>query len=139
MNNNDKNTVAVNKKIIFKKDDGGWYASNVPGSRSSNAMVQGADVMLEAVAHGKSTVEMVFSADIDDPAPYILETDLATHMPWGGYYTIKDGNAGRAPAFCGFLGMPVIYLCNQYEVFLGTDLARGEHSEKIFVHSIKAA
>jgi len=139
MNANAKNTVAVNKKIIFKKDGAGWFAENVPGSRGANAMIQGADVMLESIAQGKTTVEMVFSADIDNPAPYIMEADLATHMPWGGYYTVKDGNAGHAPSFSGFLGLPLIYLCNQYEVFLSTDESRGEHSNRIFIHSIKAA
>jgi len=133
------NTVVRNKKIVFNKDTDGWYAANVQGSRGANAMVQGADVMLETIAQGRATVEMVFSADVDDPGDFIMEASLATHVPWGGYYTIKDGNVGKAPTFRGFMGLPLIYLCNQYERFLATEDAAGEHSAKIYIHSIKAA
>lgn len=36
------NTTVVNRKIVFLKDDAGWYA-DMEGSRSQNAMVSGAE------------------------------------------------------------------------------------------------
>ncbi len=36
------NTTVVNKRIVFLKDDAGWYA-DMEGTRAQNAMVSGAD------------------------------------------------------------------------------------------------
>ena len=61
-----ENVKVANKKIVFLKDENGWYA-DMEGSRGQNAMVSGADVMIEAVSNGKRRVEMVFSADVEKP------------------------------------------------------------------------
>ena len=49
---NNSNTV-VNKRIVFLKDDAGWYA-DMEGTRAQNAMVSGADKMIEALSGGRS-------------------------------------------------------------------------------------
>ena len=66
------NTTVVNRKIVFLKDDAGWYA-DMEGSRSQNAMVSGADKMIEALANGRSRVEMVFSSDVEHPGDHIMK------------------------------------------------------------------
>ena len=41
-----KNTTAVNKHIVFVKDDAGWYA-DMEGTRQQNALVAGADKLAD--------------------------------------------------------------------------------------------
>ncbi len=41
------NTITENRRIVFLKDDAGWYA-DMEGTRAQNAMVSGADKMIEA-------------------------------------------------------------------------------------------
>ena len=48
---NTTNTTVVNKHIVFLKDDAGWYA-DMEGTRAQNAMVSGADTMIEALSGG---------------------------------------------------------------------------------------
>lgn len=67
-----ENVKVANKKIVFLKDENGWYA-DMEGSRGQNAMVSGADVMIEAVSNGKRRVEMVFSADVEKPGDHITK------------------------------------------------------------------
>ncbi|MGN0855220.1 MAG: hypothetical protein ACI4R9_06850 [Kiritimatiellia bacterium] len=40
-----QNTTVVDKRIVFLKDDAGWYA-DMEGTRAQNAMVSGADAMI---------------------------------------------------------------------------------------------
>ena len=44
---NKANTTVVNRHIVFLKDDAGWYA-DMEGTRAQNAIVSGADTMIEA-------------------------------------------------------------------------------------------
>lgn len=127
------NTTVVNRKIVFLKDDAGWYA-DMEGSRSQNAMVSGADKMIEALANGRSRVEMVFSSDVEHPGDHIMKLHRIEHDPWGATYRVSDGNIGTAPQFRGPLGLPVAWLCNQTHRFIG-----GEHPSDIYVHSIATA
>ena len=133
MNMNMVNSSVVNKHIVFLKDDQGWYA-DMEGSRSQNAMVGGADKMIEALANGKRRVEMVFSSDIEKPDDYLMKLHRIEHDPWGATYRVTDGNVGAAPSFRGPLGLPVVWLCDQTHRFIG-----GEHPSDIYVHSIAAA
>ena len=66
------NTTVVNKRIVFLKDDAGWYA-DMEGTRAQNAMVSGADKMIEALSGGGSRVEMVFSSDVEEPGDHIMK------------------------------------------------------------------
>ena len=128
-----ENVKVANKKIVFLKDANGWYA-DMEGSRGQNAMVSGADVMIEAVSNGKRRVEMVFSADVEKPGDHIMKLHRVEHDPWGATYRVSDGTGGNAPQFRGILGLPLVWLCNQTEKFVG-----GEHPVDIYVHSILAA
>ena len=127
------NTPVVNKHIVFLKDDQGWYA-DMEGSRRQNAMVSGADKMIEALANGKHRVEMVFSSDVEKPDDYLMKLHRIEHDPWGATYRVTDGNVGAAPSFRGPLGLPVVWLCDQTHRFIG-----GEHPVDIYVHSIATA
>ena len=42
------NTTVVNRHIVFLKDEAGWYA-DMEGTRAQNAMVSGADTMIEEI------------------------------------------------------------------------------------------
>ena len=130
MSTSKQNTTVVNKRIVFLKDDEGWYA-DMEGSRSQNAMVMGADVMIEALSGGSSRVEMCFSSDVDQPGDHIMRLSRIEHDPWGATYRVSDGNEGKAPAFRGILGSPLAWLCNQTHRFIG-----GEHPKNIYVHSV---
>ena len=124
------NTTVVNKRIVFLKDDAGWYA-DMEGTRAQNAMVSGADKMIEALSGGSSRVEMVFSSDVEEPGDHIMKLRRIEHDAWGATYRISDGNAGKAPRFRGILGLPLAWLCNQTHRFIG-----GDHPKYIYVHTI---
>ena len=127
------NTTVVNKHIVFLKDDAGWYA-DMEGTRAQNAMVAGADTMIEALSAGGTRVEMVFSSDVEQPGDHIMHLHRVEHDPWGATYHVKNGNVGEAPRFSGIMGMPYAWLCNQTHRFIG-----GEHPKDVFVHSIERA
>lgn len=124
------NTTVTNKHIVFLKDDAGWYA-DMEGSRAENAMVSGADKMIEVLSGGADRVEMVFSSDVEKPGDYIMKLHRVEHDPWGATYRVSDGNAGTAPRFSGIFGLPLAWLCNQTHRFIG-----GEHPKDIYVHAI---
>lgn len=129
------NTKISNAKVTFDKDEHGWYASNVEGSRASNAMVSGAPEFLESIAQGRTHVEVVFSGDVEDPGEYIAKGTRIEHDPWGATYRISDGNAGTAPRFRGLLGLPVLWLCSQVHR-LGENF---DHPKTLYIHSITIA
>lgn len=127
---NTPNTTVVNRHIVFLKDDGGWYA-DMEGTRGQNAMVSGADTMIEALSGGSRRVEMAFSSDVENPGDHIMHLRRMEHDPWGATYYVSDGNAGAAPRFRGLFGLPLAWLCNQTHRFIG-----GEHPKDIYVHAI---
>ena len=130
MSNSKPNTTVANRRIVFLKDDAGWYA-DMEGTRAQNAMVSGADKMIEALSGGGRCVEMVFSSDVENPGDHTMHLHRIEHDPWGATYRVSDGNAGTAPGFSGILGLPLAWLCNQTHRFIG-----GEHPVDIYVHSI---
>lgn len=67
-----RNTTAVNKRIVFVKDDAGWYA-DMEGTRQQNALVADADKLAEAMADGKNRVEIVFICDVANPGPHFAK------------------------------------------------------------------
>ena len=127
---NKANTTVVNRHIVFLKDDAGWYA-DMEGTRAQNAMVSGADTMIEALSGGSRRVEMVFSSDVERPGDHVMHLHRVEHDPWGATYSVRNGNAGEAPQFRGIFGLPLAWLCNQTHRFIG-----GEHPKDIFVHAI---
>ena len=130
MNTTTANTTVTNRQIVFLKDDAGWYA-DMEGTRAQNAMVSGADTMLEVLSQGGRRVEMVFSSDVENPGDHIMKLHRVEHDPWGATYLVSNGNVGTAPRFSGLLGMPLAWLCNQTHRFIG-----GEHPKDIYVHAI---
>ena len=127
-----QNTTVTNKKITFLKDNAGWYA-DMEGTRGQNAMVSGADTMIEMLSNGGNRVEMVFSSDVENPGKYVMKLHRVEHDPCGATYYVSGGNAGTAPRFRGLLGLPLAWLCNQTHRFIG-----GEHPKDIYVHAITA-
>ena len=124
------NTTVINRSIVFLKDDAGWYA-DMEGTRAQNAMVSGADAMIEVLSGGSRRVEMCFSSDVEQPGDHIMRLHRVEHDPWGATYRVSNGNAGEAPSFSGILGLPLAWLCNQTHRFIG-----GEHPKDIYVHTI---
>ena len=124
------NTTVVNKRIVFLKDDAGWYA-DMEGTRAQNAMVSGADAMIEALSGGGDRVEVVFSSDVAKPGEHMMKLHRVEHDKWGATYRITSGNAGEAPRFRGMLGLPLAWLCNQTHRFIG-----GDHPKDIYVHTV---
>lgn len=120
------------KRITFLKDANGWYA-DMEGTRQQNAMVSGADKMIEAVAGGKTHVEMAFASDTDNPGDHILHLHRVEHDPFGATYRVLGGTTGEMPRFRGMLGLPLVWLCNQTHVFMD-----GEHPVDIYVKSIES-
>jgi len=128
--NANQNTTVTNKQITFLKDDAGWYA-DMEGTRGQNAMVSGADTMIEMLSNGGNRVEMVFSSDVENPGKYVMKLHRVEHDPFGATYYVSGGNVGTAPSFRGLFGMPLAWLCNQTHRFIG-----GEHPKDIYVHAI---
>ena len=129
-----KNTKAVSQRIVFLRDDKGWYAANVEGSRTQNAMVAGADKFIEALAGDHSRIEMIFSSDVAEPGDHIMRLHRVTHDPlFGATYRVGDGNAGNAPKFRGPMGLRLAYVCNQCHKVIG------EHPKDIYIHSVRAS
>ena len=127
-----QNTTVTNKKITFLKDNAGWYA-DMEGTRGQNAMVSGADTMIEMFSKGGNRVEMVFSSDVENPGKYVMKLHRVEHDPIGATYYVSGGNVGTAARFRGWFGLPLAWLCNQTHRFIG-----GEHPKDIYVHAITA-
>ena len=130
MDTNEPNTATLAKHIVFIKDDEGWYA-DMEGTRAQNAMVSGADKMIEALSGGSRRVEMVFSSDVEQPGDSIMRLHRIEHDHWGATYHVSNGNADKAPRFSGMLGLPLAWLCNQTHRFIG-----GDHPKDIYVHAV---
>ena len=121
---------AIRKEIVFLKDELGWFATGIEGTRQQNAMVGGADKFLDVLARGKDRVKVIFSADVEKPGAYKMKLHRIEHDPFGATYRVSRGTTGAAPKFKGLMGLPVMWICNQCEKFLG------EHPRDIFVHAV---
>lgn len=124
-----KSTTTANRHIVLLKDDVGWYA-DIEGSRQQNALVAGADKLAETLAVGKNRVEIVFSSDVKNPGLHFAALHRIEHDPFGATYRVCRGTVGSTPKFKGLMGLPILWICNQCEKFLG------EHPRDIFVHVV---
>lgn len=84
----------------FVKEPAGWYI-DLPqfieqgGTKTDLQMVEGADVMLDIIASGRTVVVLDIS---DDPFPAAVELKLTEKCdPYigGGYYHIQEWNGNR--------------------------------------------
>lgn len=115
------------KHIEFYKKDGVWYADVPEHSEEENEMVAGADVFLDKISDGCSSVGLDVFDKIYPKARILLKrTD---HDDYGATYIILD-NHRDAPALSGesqvFAGHK-LWLCNVTHTFLG------EHPEYISI------
>lgn len=108
--------------LTFHRDEGGWAAVVPTHTRSENAMVAGADVVVDRMAQGDDTVEVRFrtveSAVL--PRPLITLTRLLHRNGYGAEYLVS----GVAP-----IPFPA-YLCDV------THDVTGDHPAKLFVYEI---
>ena len=108
--------------LVFHKDDHGWYAEVPTHTRSENAMVAGADLVIGRMAQGNNTVEVKFrtveSATLGKP---LITTNRFLHDRFGGTYLVHGAAAIPFPAWL---------CCVTHDV-------TGEHPEHIYVYEIK--
>lgn len=108
--------------LVFHKDAGGWYAEVPTHTRSENAMVAGADIVVGRMAQGDNTVEVKFrtieSCTKPDPI-FVMKRFL--HDRFGGTYFVHGVTAIPFPAWL---------CCVTHDV-------TGEHPERIYVHEIR--
>lgn len=108
--------------LTFHKDDRGWAAEVPTHTRSENAMVAGADVVVGQMAQGDNTVEIKFrtveSATL--PRPLVTLTRFMHRNGYGAEYLVRGAAAIPFPA----------YLCDV------THDITGEHPEKLFVYEV---
>ena len=113
-----------NKQLRFYKSGNAWFADVPEHTQAQNRMVAGADTLIESFAQGGNEVNVVLSADIDDPDAYQIKMIRIEHDPWGATYLANiKGCALPRPA----------WLCNVTHTVFG-----GEHPRTIYIHSIAA-
>ena len=113
-----------NKQLRFYKSGNAWFADVPEHTQAQNRMVAGADTLIESFAQGGNEVNVVLSADIDDPDAYQIKMIRIEHDPWGATYLANiKGHALPRPA----------WLCNVTHTVFG-----GEHPRTIYIHSIAA-
>jgi len=107
--------------LSFHKDEQGWAAEVPTHTRSENAMVAGADIVVGRMAQGDNTVEVKFrtveSSTLGSP---LFSMKRLLHDRFGGTYLVHGLTAIPFPAWL---------CCVTHDV-------TGEHPEKIFVHEI---
>ena len=113
-----------NKQLRFYKSGNAWFADVPEHTQAQNRMVAGADTLIESFAQGGNEVNVVLSADINDPDAYQIKMIRIEHDPWGATYLANiKGCALPRPA----------WLCNVTHTVFG-----GEHPRTIYIHSIAA-
>lgn len=108
--------------LTFHRDERGWAAEVPTHTRSENAMVAGADVVVGRMAQGDNTVEVRFRTVESStlPRPIITLTRLLHRNGYGAEYLV-----------CGAAPIPFpAYLCDV------THDITGEHPQKLFVYEI---
>lgn len=111
--------------LTFKKDDQGWYADVPEHTRAQNAMVAGADGVIERMAQGKSEVTIKFRT-VAPPESGPLGKALA-HMK-----RVEHDSFGATYLVFGLSKIPVpAWLCNVTETVLG------EHPKNIWIYRIE--
>lgn len=108
--------------LVFHKDARGWYAEVPTHTRGENAMVMGADVVIERMAHGDNTVEIKFRTQESKTlgSPFIWMSRMGHITGWGAMYNVHGLTRIPFPA----------YLCDV------THDVMGEHSDMIYVYEI---
>lgn len=107
--------------LVFKKDGHGWYADVPTHTRSENAMVAGADFVVERMSQGDNTVEVKFRTMPSETAGAPQFTmNRILHDSRGGTYLVHG---------LSMIPFPAWLCCVTHDV-------TGEHPEKIFVHAV---
>ena len=108
--------------LVFHKDEQGWAAEVPTHTRSENAMVAGADIVVGRMAQGDNTVEVKFrtveSSTLGKPLFWMKRF---LHDRHGGTYLVHG---------LTMIPFPAWLCCVTHDV-------TGEHPEKIFVHEIR--
>ena len=120
----DVSTRVERKSLRFYKQGTEWFADVAGHTQAQNQMVAGADTLLDAMSDGGSEVEVVLSADLDNPDEWMIHLHLVEHDKFGATYRVKRAKEG---------GSSLAWLCN-----VTHDVFGGEHPEDIYVHSIDA-
>lgn len=107
--------------LVFHKDEAGWYAEVPTHTRSENAMVAGADVVIGRMAQGDNTVEVKFrtieSKALVKPLCWMKRI---LHDRFGGTYLVHG---------VSLIPFPAWLCCVTHDV-------TGEHPERIYVYEI---
>lgn len=121
-----------NKTLDFYKDQAGWFCDVRNHSRSQNAMVLGADKLLDFVANGnnKVSISLSFANKIEkDEKPakdsFLVKLRRILHDPFGATYWVSG------PASKGF-PLPTIWICNVTH----DALPELDHPKQIFINKI---
>ncbi len=100
----------------FNKEATGWYV-DLPeyiaggGSKDDLQMVEGADVMLDIIREGKSTVSLEIDLHPFPEATKLLLVEKCDPYIGGGYYLLEEWNGKK-------IGMRM-WLCNVTEWVFG--------------------
>lgn len=107
--------------LVFHKDEGGWYAEVPTHTRSENAMVAGADCLVERMSRGDNTVEVKFRTLESSTKPNpVFKMVRFLHDRFGATYWVQGATAIPFPAWL---------CCVTHDV-------TGEHPKRIYVHEI---
>ncbi len=108
--------------LTFRRDARGWAAEVPSHTRSENAMVAGADVVIERMSQGDDTVEVKFRTVESETLgkPLVTMTRLLHRNGYGAEYLVRGVTAIPFPA----------YLCDV------THDITGEHPERLLVYAI---
>lgn len=113
-------------ELWFKKDEHGWYAIVEGHTRAQNAMVAGADTLIEKLANGSDAVCIRFRTEKPGEGSK-LGKPIATlkrieHDAFGATYLVFGLGAISRPA----------WLCNVTETVLG------EHPKRIYIYGVSS-
>lgn len=108
--------------LTFRKDEDGWYADVPTHTRSENAMVAGADIVVGRMAKGDNTVEVKFrTRESTTKTSPLFRMKRFLHDRHGGTYLVHGVTMIPFPAWL---------CCVTHDV-------TGEHPQEIFVHEIR--
>lgn len=107
--------------LVFHKDDEGWYADVPTHTRGENAMIAGADRVVERMSQGHNNVEIKFRTQESTTKPKPLFTmNRILHDRFGGTYLVHGMTLIPFPAWL---------CCVTHDV-------AGEHPRNLYVHEI---
>lgn len=108
--------------LTFHRDDRGWAAEVPSHTRSENAMVAGADIVIERMSQGDNTVDVKFRTIESETLgkPLVTLTRFMHRNGYGAEYWVRGATALPFPA----------YLCDV------THDITGEHPERLLVYAV---